>query len=300
MNAKEKFLENPNSLTYLLAQADSEDLDILVDYITDKGEGRIALDAAVCKRLVACKEKGEYTIDDRELISKEIRLFGGNTMANLYRDLRKNVPFGGVLDTVLPESQSSLDYDEIVRDVADHLKVKVSKGDEVLVMEDAVLRKLFEQAFDKMSPEEKKQVLADLNIANLSMLKPMGTAALIAAGKLGGFHTYQLALIVANAVARAILGRGLPFVVNPLIVRAVSIALGPIAWVLTGLWTIADMASPAYRVTVPCVVQLAYMRQKALVAAYTTTCPKCSAPNSREAKFCSECGTALAANKDAA
>lgn len=38
----EDFLKNPASLTLLLAQADAGDLDTLVDYITDSGEGRIS------------------------------------------------------------------------------------------------------------------------------------------------------------------------------------------------------------------------------------------------------------------
>ena len=36
---------------------------------------------------------------------------------------------------------------------------------------------------------------------------------------------------------------------------------GPIGWVITGLWTLADVAGPAYRVTIPAVIQVAFLRQ---------------------------------------
>jgi len=64
----EEFIKNPGSLSLLLAQADVEDLDILVDYITDNGEGRITLNNDVCARLVKCKNRKAYADADRSLI----------------------------------------------------------------------------------------------------------------------------------------------------------------------------------------------------------------------------------------
>ena len=37
--------------------------------------------------------------------------------------------------------------------------------------------------------------------------------------------------------------------------------LGPVGWVLTALWTLLDIAGPAYRVTIPAVIQITYIRQ---------------------------------------
>lgn len=59
----------------------------------------------------------------------------------------------------------------------------------------------------------RKTLLEELNVSDLSLLKPVATAALIGAGKLAGFAAYKIALIVANAVAKAILDRGLSLVV---------------------------------------------------------------------------------------
>ena len=284
------FVAQPNNLESLLYVCDVEDIDILVDYITDKGEGRITLADDVCKRLVGCKNAREYSVSDRRLISFEIRRFGGNTLTNWYRETRNDIEVGSLLDKILPDTKYTVGYDEVVRDVANHLKVSVNAANDVPTMEDGILRKLLAQTFESMTPEERQSVLDELNIKDLSVLKPLASGALIAGGKMAGFVTYKMALIVANAIAKAILGRGLSLAANRLLTRALSTVLGPIGWILTGLWTIADMASPAYRVTVPCVVQVAYMRQKALVAAYAANCPHCDAPNQKESKFCSECG----------
>lgn len=290
---KIKLTSDPNDLSSLLSQADVADLDILVDYITDSGEGRVSLSDEVCSRLMKCKEQGTYTSSDRWQIEREIRAFGGNTLTNAYRDIRSRIwlhsPF---FDKILPDTDDAVSYDEIVKDVASHLKVNFEKSADVLTVEDGILRKILRDSFEKMSPEEQAKLLKELNVADLGMLRPASSAVLIAAGRAGGFTTYKIALIVANAVSRALLGRGLSFAANATITRTIGVVLGPIGWVVTGLWTLADMASPAYRVTVPCVVQIAYMRQKTIVEANSIACTACGARNERTARFCSECGKA--------
>ncbi|WP_448683000.1 hypothetical protein [Pseudomonas nicosulfuronedens] len=286
------FMKRPADLSSLLSIADVEDLDVLVDYITDKGAGRLMLDGDTCKRLTACKERGAYNEFDRLLIAKEICEFGGNTIVNTYRNLRSKI-FDGVLDKVLPEANYVLDYEEVVKDVASHMKVNFNKNDDVLVVEDGLLKKILKDSFEKMTPEERKVVLDDLGVADLSLLGPATTAAALVAGKMAGFATFKIALIVANAVARSILGKGLSFAANRLITKSIGMVLGPIGWVVTSLWTIADLASPAYRVTVPCVVQIAYMRQKAILKATTNSCPGCESLSPLGSKFCPSCGMAL-------
>ena len=289
----EEFIKKPGSLSLLLAQADVADLDILVDYITDNGEGRISLNNDVCARLVKCKERQIYTEEDRSRIGREMRAFGGNTLTNVYRDVRSSFTFGSLLDKVLPDVDAAISYDEGVKDVASHLKVPFDKNEDVLVVENGILRKILRDSFERMSPDEREAVLKELNVADLGMLAPAASAALIVAGRAGGFATYKLALVVANAVSKALLGRGLPLVVNAAAARTIGLVLGPIGLVVTGLWTLADMASPAYRVTVPCVVQIAYMRQKAIVEASSSACAVCGARNDRTARFCNECGEAI-------
>ena len=88
-------------------------------------------------------------------------------------------------------------------------------------------------------------------------------AAIQIAIRKGGFASYRIALIVANAIARALLGRGLSLAANAALVRWLSAFAGPIGWAFTIAWTAVDIAGPAYRVTIPAVIQIAYMRTKA-------------------------------------
>lgn len=263
------------NLSEVLYCADVEDLVVLTDYITDKGEGRLSLDGDVCKQLVRCKQIEHYSKNDRDLIGKEIRAFGGNTMINLFRG-------------------EGVKYEELVGDVATHLKANHPKGAEVAEVEYAILQKIFTDSIVKMSEDERQQVLKELNVGDLIGLGPAQLAAVLATARLGGFGTYKMALIVANGITRALLERGLTPAINAGLTRTLSLVIGPIGWIITGLWTVADLASPAYRVTVPCVIQVAYMRLKERVKADTAFCPSCHEANVKNAKFCINCGVAMA------
>ena len=81
---------------------------------------------------------------------------------------------------------------------------------------------------------------------------------------MGGFMSYQIALIVANPVARAITGQGLKMATNAGISRVIGVAAGPIGWIITGLLTVPAISGPAFRVTLPCVIQIAAIRQQML------------------------------------
>jgi len=58
----------------------------------------------------------------------------------------------------------------------------------------------------------------------------------------------------------------LSFGANAMLTKTMSILTGPIGWVVTGLWTVIDIAGPAYRVTIPAVIEIAALRQKYLYA----------------------------------
>ncbi|WP_277342496.1 ubiquinol-cytochrome C chaperone family protein, partial [Pseudomonas viridiflava] len=130
-----------------------------------------------------------------------------------------------------------------------HLKVNFA-DDPVNVIEQEILGKILSRAFEQMTDAERKEILYDLGVASYSTAGPAAAIATICAAKAGGFATYKIAAIVANAIAKAILGKGLSFVATGQLMRSISVAIGPIGWAITALWTAADLASPAYRVTV--------------------------------------------------
>ena len=76
--------------------------------------------------------------------------------------------------------------------------------------------------------------------------------------------SYQIAMVVANGVAKALLGRGLTIAANAGLTRAIGIMAGPIGWAISALITIPAISGPAYRVTLPAVIQIAAMRQQML------------------------------------
>lgn len=254
----------------LVLKASADDLSVLVGYITNNGDGRISLDNAVMSELVAARARAQFTESERLLIAYELQLFGGNTLVNLFR------------------RGKGVTYREIVMDVAGHLKVAYRENDPVAVIENGILVTTAARAWETMSDAEKQEMAASMGLQGAGV-GPVTLAVIIAALRAGGFAAYSYAAIAANAVARQLLGRGLVFAANAGLMRGVGALLGPIGLVVTGFWTLADMASPAYRVTVPCVIQIAYMRQKQL----SRFCSECHAQNSLEAKFCAQCGHKL-------
>ena len=116
-----------------------------------------------------------------------------------------------------------------------------------------------------MSPEEIKELGDSIGLKNTSKLTAQAMSSIfIKVFKAGGFKSYQLTVIIANAILKAILGRGLTIAGNAELTRTMAVLTGPIGWVITGLWTAIDIAGPAYRVTIPTVIQIAVLRQQYL------------------------------------
>jgi uncharacterized protein YaaW (UPF0174 family) len=113
---------------------------------------------------------------------------------------------------------------------------------------------------------EQRQELMD----SLEIHRPRGASGPVAAGvlqasiKATGFAPYKLAVIVANGAANALLGHGLAFATNAGLTKAVAVFAGPVGWALDALWGGLIAAGPAYRVTLPCIIQVALIRQSML------------------------------------
>lgn len=263
-------------LNQLLPDAANDDLGILADYITDKGTGRISLSSDVCNVLHQARTKNDFPPAARAYIAEEVQRFGGNSFMNLFR--------GG----------SGVSYKEVLCDVAEHIKAEFRKTDDCGRIETAILTRLLVQSMEKMTAAEREDVLKDFDQSGM----PMGaaglagmTAAILASAAL----RYKLGALVADASVKALLGRGLIFSASGATGRGVAAVLGPVGWAIAGMWTVYDLASPAYRVTVPCVIQLAYMRNKPLALGHACKC--CGATLAPNAKFCSACGQPTGAVK---
>jgi len=271
--------EEDTDLVPLLRSADNDDLAILVEFIMKASTSELG-GVPDFKRLNSnsMQEPPVYDGDHKvyaDDISAEIQKFGGNTIVNFFRG-GKGVP-----------------YTEVLRDVADKLGVNYNNSTDAATIEAQIQIKVLERAYEKMDDEQRKELLDAIGTDHKSGIPAaLPVMAIQAAIRLGGFAAYQMALIVANAVARQMLGHGLRLAANAGITRVMGMLAGPIGWAITILWTLLDIAGPAYRVTIPCVLQVAYMRQKTLIS----TCPveECRAVNPKSAKFCQSCGHKLA------
>jgi len=224
-----------------LRQMSNEDLNDLVEILKGKdNDERISESLSNDKKFIRHYPDHAQYID---LILEEIQRYGGNTFVNIFRG-------GGV------------QYAEILEDVCKRMKVHYSPHYSIEDIELSLLLKITTDALEKMSEGERKELLKDLDIKTDKYTPQAVIMALQTAIKLGKFKAYQFTLVIVNAIWKAIFGKGLTIIGNSTLTRWVAILAGPIGWTISGIWTAADIAGPAYRVTIPVVVQIAYLRQK--------------------------------------
>lgn len=238
-----KYKNDPNLI--FLQNCDNMDLKVLVKYLTKDIDGisRYSEELTSEKRYKKCK--GNY-VKIWDLIAGELQLFGGDSIRNLIR--------GG----------KGVKYKVILRDVCDKLKVKYKKKSKVDKIEKKLLMKVVKDSLQKMTPKQRKNITKKFHIdlTNVSVAGIM--AALQFAVKSGGFESYRIAVIVANGVSKAIFNRGLALTTNAALTKAISIFSGPIGLAVSIILLIPAFTGPAYRVTIPAILHIAYMRQKYL------------------------------------
>ena len=259
-------IEDDQDLIPLLRSTTNELLDPLVGYLTNKGEGRFSSELDLTDAYRDHYPDHLQYVDD---IAAELQLYGGNTLRNVIRG-------------------TGVRYAEICQDVAKRLKVNFNETAPVENIEFQILTKILEDAWDKMSDEERAKLLNELGLEYSKLPNVLPLIAIQAAIKASGFLAYRIAVIVANAVAKTVLGRGLTFAANRGLVKGLSVFAGPIGIAVAAVWTAIDLASPAYRVTIPSVIQVALIRRDSI----TTWCEN-GHPNSQTSKFCAECGGKL-------
>lgn len=229
-----------------LQHLSSRDLDDLVYCLTHDKDGEVRW----TEELTGTDEYKEYYPDHIKywkLIAAEVQCFGANTIATVLRGGK------GVL------------YKEVLTDVCDKLKVNYNKSSSVERIENCLLMKILEDALEKMSPEELRSLASEIGLKNTNNITAQAMTGIFqAVFRAGGFKSYQLTLIIVNAILKALIGRGLSLAANAALVRTMAILTGPIGWAITILWTAVDIAGPAYRVTIPSVIIIAALRQKYL------------------------------------
>ena len=216
------------ALVQLLLNADKGDIDLLIDYVTNTGKFGFSMSDSVKAVLQDAKRQEIPDDETLRLLVRELQHFGGNTFVNLFR-------------------RNGVSYSEIVDDVASHLKVKVQAAASVEEKEALIIDCVFTSSWKKMSDDERRQILRGMGIsASVSLDIPV----------------WQKAALVANSLAQTTAGKVLPLIAGLGIGRVLGVLTGPVVLAITGLYTAYDISNPAFRVTLPCVVQIAWIRLK--------------------------------------
>lgn len=223
-----------------LVNATAPDLRILVDYLTKDKDGKTRWNQQLLEEV---RYKRAHSLEKVwDLIAGELQLFGGNTITNMYRGY--GVP-----------------YKEILCDVCNHLDIKFNSDSPAYEIENAVLSKLLAKAWEKMSPEHRALLRSALKVGENESWHATFEEVL-SYFRRNAFGSYAAAAIIANSFAKSFLGEGLVLVATEAgLIRTLGVLAGPISIAISLFWTLFSLTGPAYRVTVPCVVQIAYIRR---------------------------------------
>ena len=221
-------IQGDEALVQLLLNADKGDIDLLIDYVTNTGKFGFSMSDSVKAVLQDAKRQDIPDEETLRLLVRELQHFGGNTFVNLFR-------------------RNGVNYSEIVDDVASHLKMKVPATASVEEKEALIIDCVFTSSWKKMSDDERSQILRDMGIN--------GSASM-------DIPVWQRAALVANSLAQTTAGKVLPLIAGLGIGRVLGVLTGPVGLAITGLYTAYDISNPAFRVTLPCVVQIAWIRLK--------------------------------------
>ncbi|WP_343546500.1 hypothetical protein [Klebsiella oxytoca] len=221
-------IQGDDALVQLLLNADKGDINLLIDYVTNTGKFGFSMSDNVKAVLQDAKRQDIPDEETLRLLVRELQHFGGNTFVNLFR-------------------RNGVNYSEIVDDVTSHLKVKVPATASVEEKETLIIDCVFTSSWKKMSDDERSQILRDMGIN--------GSASM-------DIPVWQRAALVANSLAQTTAGKVLPLIAGLGIGRVLGVLTGPVGLAITGLYTAYDISNPAFRVTLPCVVQIAWIRLK--------------------------------------
>lgn len=177
-----------------------------------------------------------------KLIAGELQHYGGDTFVNVFRGT-------GVL------------YKEILADVCDKLGIKIDKKASANQIENQLLEKFISDSWDKMSAAQREELLKSVGLDGM-LRGATGLLALQAALRLGGIASYQVSTLLASSVAKLLAGQAFAITAGSGIGRGLAMLGGPIGLAIGAALTVPAFSGTAYRVTIPSVIQITYMRRR--------------------------------------
>lgn len=233
-----------NNLISVLERAENEDLKTLCDIITLGKNGTPRVSDNLTKTEAYQRNYPHRMSSLIPGMVRELSLYGGNSVINFFKG-------------------EGADYSIILRKVAKRLKVSFRDTQSDEIIESYMLQKLFDDMSERLTDEDLRTMAMELGVKSLRYSRQAIIAAMQIAVRRGGIYGLTWSMNLANIVTRQTIGRGIAsFASGTVLSRSLSILTGPIGWALTAAWTAYDIAGPAYRVIVPAVIHIAYLRQK--------------------------------------
>lgn len=222
-----------------LGEMSNEELNTLVNIITKDEDGSTRWTEELTSNDLY---KRHYPNHAKywHLIAAEIQCFGANTFVTLFRGGK------GVL------------YREVLTDAAEHINAKFDERDSTRSIENAVIEKTLESSLEKMSLEERQAFIKATGLRNVRSLSLDALMSAIHADlQTGGIEALTLTAAISNAASRA-------YQENSVGVKSVFLMLaGPLGPSLPIAFggPLAALSGPAYRVTLPAVIQVSLLRK---------------------------------------
>ena len=226
-----------------LKTCSSADLDVLVQVLIKEIGGVFRMSENLTKSELYRKHAPNHSVY-WEQIACEIQCFGANTFATFWR--------GG----------HGVEYKEILIDVCSMMKVNFDPHSSIDLIELNMLMKIMIDSMEKKTAEQLKELVVELKLDTTDFTKQAVIAAIQSEARSSGSLAYRIAYIIANQGARHIATLGLSLSANAENSRAFIISAGPIGRIIMAIWNAYHIAGPAFRVTIPCVIQIAFLRLK--------------------------------------
>lgn len=150
-------------------------------------------------------------------------------------------------------------YYDVLKKVCNKLNVSYHTDED---MGRSLLEKVMNSVFDNWSSEQKKGFIDTVLKDEKDREKFYREGEYFdfrSWFRAGGFTSYILAAIIANSISTSVLGRGLSIAAKVAFTRALTFLSGPLA-LLAAVWTVKEVAGPAYRVIVPAVIYIEALR----------------------------------------
>ncbi|EGR1976271.1 DUF3944 domain-containing protein [Vibrio parahaemolyticus] len=233
-----------------LQYASNDMLEVLVQYLTKnpKGQKRFTEQLTIHPEFVAAN--GDLTKAWRA-IAAEIQYYGGDSVANMVR--RKGTLYRDILKYVCKKQKVKADF----------------KNDPVVDIEKKLISKLFEDMWEKLDSKQRELIAQELELDTTKTGPETIREILKQLDSSNHNNTvYSVSMILASSYASSLLGSLGALSSRTFLMfgsaRVAPVFAGPIGIALAAYFTLASVTGPAYRITLPCVVQIAAMRQQML------------------------------------